>query len=84
MWSLNTTRLSRHSFLKLTAGIAATGAITACVAPEAAGTDGPSAVPTVVTWARPGSEGNMGPENGLAELFQTKHPNIEVDPMVLP
>ena len=81
---MNTTRLSRRSFLKLTAGIAAAGAIAACVAPEAAGTGGPSAATTVVTWARHGSEGDMGTENGLAELFQAQHPDIEVDPIVLP
>lgn len=81
---MNTERLSRRSFLKLTAGVTAAGALAACVAPEAAGTSAPAAAAVVISWARHGAEGDMGTENGLAELFRDKNPDIEIDPIVLP
>ena len=76
-------RLSRRSFLKLTAGLGATGALAACVAPPAA--EGvPAAATIVIGWARHGDETAMGTEEGLSALFRDKHPNVEVNPIVLP
>lgn len=81
---MNGLQLSRRSFLKLSAGMAAIGTLAACVAqvPEAGA---PAvAAPVVISWARHGSEGDMGTENSLAELFLEKNLNIEIDPIVLP
>ncbi len=76
-------RVSRRSFLKLTAGIGATSALAACVAPPAQ-VGAPAAAAIVIGWARHGDETAMGTEEGLSALFQDKHPNVEIDPIVLP
>ena len=83
-----TAKLSRRSMLKAMAAGGATVALSACAMPAATDTgaagDMPAMEEITIGWARHGSEGDVPTETGLAELFKSKNPGVNVEPLVLP
>ena len=83
-----TTTISRRSMLKWMAAGSATAALAACAMPVATDTGGDAEMADMeditIGWARHGSEGDVPTETGLAELFKSKHPGVQVEPLVLP
>lgn len=77
-------QVSRRSFLRMSAGATTAALVAACVPPAAAPAGPAAAASIVIGWARHGAELDMGTENAVAEMFKSRHPNVEIDPIVLP
>ena len=80
---MNTSSVSRRSFLRLAASVAAGGVLAACAVPAAPASEGAEAA-IEIGWARHGNETSLETEAVLAGLFQETNPGIVIDPIALP